>query len=146
MFKHVIESILQTTEPQSSNFRRLASDEWICGLQVYFLGSEGFGACSFRVWIGFALGLDWVWFGFGLALDWVWIGFAFFAFFWLVLIVTPYHIQCYSQSARFKIGFVWYKRVISVNGEFLSAYGGQNVKCEMKNVKLWKPPEADEII
>ena len=38
-------------------------------------------------------------------------GFVFFAFFWTIGIVSPYHIKCYRQSARFKIGFVWYIRV-----------------------------------
>ena len=52
-------------------------------------------------------------------------GFVFFAFFWLIIIVSPYHIQCYSRSARLKIGFVWYKRLTSVNGKFLCDCGGQ---------------------
>ena len=55
--------------------------------------------------IGFGSGLDWVWFGFVLGSYWVWIGFGFFVFFWTVVIVSLYHIMCYSQSARFKIGF-----------------------------------------
>ena len=63
--------------------------------------------------------------GFGLGLDWVWIGFAFFVFFWTIVIVSPYHSKCYSQSARFKIGFVSHKRVTSVNGKFLCESGGK---------------------
>ena len=43
-------------------------------------------------------------------------GFVFFAFFWSILIVSPYHIMCYSQSARLKIGFVWRNRVLSAFG------------------------------
>ncbi len=89
------------------------------------------------VWIGFALGLDRVRIGFALGLDWVWIGFAFFVFFWTIVIVSPYHSKCYSQLARLKIGFAWYKRVLSaIEGFSWFAQGGQNIKCEMKNVKL----------
>ena len=40
-------------------------------------------------------------------------GFVFFVFFWSVVIVSPYHIMCYSQSALLKIGFVWRNRVIA---------------------------------
>ena len=42
---------------------------------------------------------------------WVRFGFVFFAFFWTVLIVSPYHRKCYRQSGLLKIGFVWHKRV-----------------------------------
>ena len=41
-------------------------------------------------------------------------GFVFFAFFWTIVIVSPYHSKCYRQSALLKIGFVWYIRVTSV--------------------------------
>jgi hypothetical protein len=58
--------------------------------------------------VGFGSGLDRVWFGFALGLVRVWIGFAFFVFFWTIVIVSPYHNRCYRQSARLKIGFVWY--------------------------------------
>jgi hypothetical protein len=37
---------------------------------------------------------------------WVRFGFVFFSFFWTIVIVSAYHIQCYSQSALLEIGFV----------------------------------------
>ena len=97
--------------------------------------------------IGFGLGSYWVCIGFGLGLDWVRIGFAFFVFFWTALIVSPYHSKCYRQSGHLKIGFVWHIKVLSAFGGISwFAKGGQNVKCEMKKVKLWKQPGAVEII
>ena len=54
------------------------------------------------------IGFGWVWTGFGSGSDWVRIGFGFFVFFWITVIVSPYHSTCYSQSGRFKIGFGLY--------------------------------------